>query len=70
MAKGKGKTTSNRNKCYLTTSKPSFLTTPSPGYPSTPRNQDSDLKFQLIIMIEDFKKDINNSLKEIQEEQW
>jgi gas vesicle protein len=29
--------------------------------------QDCDLKSHLMMMIEDFKKDINNSLKEIQE---
>jgi hypothetical protein len=28
--------------------------------------QDPDLKWHFIMMIEDFKKDINNSLKEIQ----
>ena len=37
------------------------------GYPNTLEKQDSDLKSLLIMMIEDFKKDINNSLKEIQE---
>ena len=30
--------------------------------------QESDLKSHLMMMIEDFRKDINNSLKEIQEE--
>ena len=39
----------------------------NPGYPNTPEKQDSDLKSHLMMMIEDFKKDINNSLKEIQE---
>ena len=39
----------------------------NPGYPDTPEKQDSDLKSHLMMMIEDFKKDINNSLKEIQE---
>jgi chromosome segregation ATPase len=33
----------------------------------TPKKQDSDLKSHLMMMIEDFKKDINNSLKEVQE---
>jgi hypothetical protein len=33
----------------------------------TPEKQDLDLKSRLMIMIEDFKKDIKNSLKEIQE---
>ena len=35
----------------------------SPGSPNTPEKQDSDLKSHLMMMIED----INNSLKEIQE---
>ena len=41
--------------------------TASPGYSNTPEEQDLDLKYNLMKMIEDFKKDINNSLKEIQE---
>jgi hypothetical protein len=39
----------------------------NPGYPDTPEKQDSDLKSHLMMMIEEFKKDTNNSLKEIQE---
>jgi hypothetical protein len=38
-----------------------------PGYPNTTEKQDSDLKSYLIMVIKAFKKDINNSLKEIQE---
>ena len=41
--------------------------TASPGYPNTPKRQNSDLKSYLIMLVEDFKKGINNSLKEIQE---
>jgi hypothetical protein len=33
------------------------------GYLNTPEKQDSDLKLYLMLMIKDFKKDINNSLK-------
>jgi hypothetical protein len=51
----------------LALSEPSIPTTASPGYPNTPENQDSYLKSYLMMLIEDFKKDINNSLKEIQE---
>jgi hypothetical protein len=51
----------------LGTIRPSSPTTASPGYPNTPRKQDSDLKSHLKKMIEDFKDNINNSLKEIQE---
>ena len=39
----------------------------SPGYPSTPKKQDSVLKSYLMMVVEDLKKGINNSLKEIQE---
>jgi gas vesicle protein len=42
-------------------------TTASPGYPNTPEKQDLDLKSYLMMLVEDFKKDIDNSLKEIQE---
>jgi hypothetical protein len=38
-----------------------------PGYPNTPEKQDSNLKSYLMMLIEDLKKDINNSLKEIQD---
>jgi translation initiation factor 2B subunit (eIF-2B alpha/beta/delta family) len=33
------------------------------GYPNTSEKQDTDLKSHLMIMIEDFNEDINNSLK-------
>jgi hypothetical protein len=39
----------------------------NPGYPNKPEKQDSDLKSYLMMMVEEFKKDMNNSLKEIQE---
>jgi hypothetical protein len=39
----------------------------SPGYPNTPEKQDSDLKSYVMMLVEDFEKNINNSLKEIQE---
>jgi gas vesicle protein len=65
MAKGKGKNISNRNQGYLASSEPSSPTTLSHGYPNTEK-QDSDLKSHLMMMTEDFKKDINHSLKEIQ----
>jgi hypothetical protein len=39
----------------------------SPGYPNTPEKQGTDLKSYLMMVVEDFKKGINNSLKEIQE---
>jgi hypothetical protein len=67
VARGKGKNLSNRNQGYLASSETSSLTTASPGYSKTPQKQDSDLKSHLMMMIGDFKKDINNSLKETQE---
>jgi hypothetical protein len=67
MARDKSKNIRNRNQGYMTSSEPSHPTTANPGYPNTPEKQDSDLKSLLMMMIEDFKKDINHSLKEIQE---
>ena len=57
----------NRNQEHWASSEPSMPTTGSPGYPNTPKKQDSDLKSYLMMLVEDFKKGINNSLKEIQE---
>ena len=42
-------------------------TTANPEYTNTPENQESVLKSYLMKIIESFKEDINNSLKEIQE---
>jgi hypothetical protein len=56
---------SNRNRGYLASSEPNSPTIASPGYTITLEKQ--DLKSLLMMMIEDIKKDINNSLKEIQE---
>jgi hypothetical protein len=39
----------------------------SPKYTITSEKQDMDLKSLLMMMMEDYKKDINNSLKEIQD---
>jgi hypothetical protein len=65
MVRGKCKNLSNRNQGYFE-SKLSSPYTASPGYPKTMGKQDTDLKSHLMMMIEDFKKDINISLKEIQ----
>jgi gas vesicle protein len=67
MARGKGTNISNRSQSYLASSEPTSPTLARPGYPNTTEMQDSDLKSHLMMMIEDFKKDINTSLKEIQE---
>ena len=63
----KRKNRSNRKQGYLASSEPNSPTIARPGYPNEPEKQDSDLKSLLMMMIEDFKKDINNSRKEIQE---
>ena len=67
MVRGKHKNRSNRNQGFLTASEPNSPTMANPGYTTTPEKQDKDLKPLLMMTIEDFKKDINNSLKEIQE---
>ena len=66
MVRGKCKNINNRHKGYVASSEPSFSITARPGYPITLEKQDSDLTSFVMIMLEDFKKDINNSLKEIQ----
>ena len=66
MDRGKGKNISNRNQGYLASSEPSSPTTASPRYPNASEKQDSDLKLHLMMIVEDFKKGINISLKEMQ----
>jgi hypothetical protein len=66
MVKGKHKNLTNRNQDNSASSEPSTSTTMSPRYPNIPEKQVSDLKSYLMMLVEDFK-DINNSLKEIQE---
>ena len=67
MVKSKHKNLTNRNQHHSSSSEPSTPTSASPGYPKTPEKQDSDLKSYLMMLVEDIKKDFNNSLKEIQE---
>jgi hypothetical protein len=67
MAKGKQENLTNKNQDHSPSSKPSTPTSPSPGHPNTPEKLDPDLKAYLMMMLEDIKKDFNNSLKEIQE---
>jgi hypothetical protein len=67
MAGGKHKNRSNRNQGYLASSEPSSPTIVSLAYIITPEKQDMDLNSLLMMMMEHFKKEINNSLKEIQE---
>ena len=67
MANGKCKNLTNRNQDHSPSSESSTPTPPSPGHPNTTENLDPDLKTFLMMMVEDIKKDFNNSLKEIQE---
>ena len=67
MAKGKRKNLTERNQDHSPSSEHSTPTSPSPGQPNTPKKVDPDLKAYLVMMVEDIKKDFNNSLKEIQE---
>jgi hypothetical protein len=63
MAKGKHKNLTNRNQDRSPISEPSTHTSPSPGHPNTPEKLDPDLKAHLMMMVEDIKKDFNNSKK-------
>ena len=65
MVRVKGKNISNRKQGYLASSEPSSPTTMSHGYPNILEKQDSDLKSHLMMMIKEFKMDINNSVKDI-----
>ena len=65
MAGGKRKNRSNRNQGYLASSEPNSPIIASPGYIIAPEKQDMDLKSLLMMMMEDYKKDISKSLKEI-----
>jgi hypothetical protein len=67
MAKGKCKNLTNRNQVHSLSPETSIPTSPSPGHTNTPEKLDLDLKEYLMMMVEDIKKDLNNSLKEIQE---
>jgi hypothetical protein len=66
MVKGKHKNLTNRNQDHSPSSECSTPTSPSHGHPKTPEKLDPDLKAYLMMMVEDIKKDFNNSLKEIQ----
>ena len=67
MAGGKHKNRGNRNQGYLASSEPNFDTIASPRYTITQEKQDMNLKSLLMKIMEDFKTDINNSLKQTQE---
>jgi hypothetical protein len=64
--KGKCKNLTNKNKDHSPSAEPSTPTSGRPGYLNTTKKLDPDLKAYLMMMVEDIKKDFNNSLKEIQ----
>jgi hypothetical protein len=64
MAKGKRKNPTNRNQDHSPSSEHSTPTPPSPRNPNTTKKLDQDLKAYLMMMVEDIKKNFNNSLKE------
>jgi hypothetical protein len=66
LERGKQKIIRNRSQYKWKPSEPSSPTT-SPEYTNTPENQEANLKTYLMKIIDFFKEDINNSLKEIQE---
>jgi gas vesicle protein len=67
MAKDKCQNLTNRKEDHSPSPEPSTPTSLSPGHPNTPEKLDPDLKAYLMMMVEDIKKDFNNSLKEKQE---
>jgi hypothetical protein len=67
MAKGKHENLTNRDQDHSPSSERSTPTPPSPGHPNTSKKIVPDLKAYLMMMVEDIRKDFNNSLKEIQE---
>jgi chromosome segregation ATPase len=67
MSKGKQKKLTNRNQDHSPSSEPSTPTSPGSGQHNTSEKLDLNLKVYLMMMVEDIKKDFNNSLKEIQE---
>jgi predicted nucleic acid-binding Zn-ribbon protein len=65
MAKGRSNNLTNRNQDHSPSSEPSTPTSAGPEYLNIPEKLDTDLKAYLMMMVEDIKKDFNNSLKEI-----
>ena len=52
---------SNRNQGYLASSEPNSPIIASPGYTITPEKQDMDLKSLLMMMMVNFKKEIQEN---------
>jgi hypothetical protein len=67
MVKCKHKTIRNRSQNTWASSESSSPMTASTEYSNIPENQKADLKSYLMKIIVSFKEDINDPLKEIQE---
>jgi len=67
MPRSKHRNPSNRSQDYMASSEPNSLTKANTEYKNTPEKQDLDLKSHLIMMMEDVKTDIKNSLREMQD---
>jgi hypothetical protein len=63
VVKGKHKNLTDRKQDHSPLSERSTPTPPCPGQPNTPKKLDLDLKAYLMMIVEDIKKDFNNSLK-------
>jgi len=66
MTRGKHRNPINRNQDYMASSEPNSPKA-NTDYPNTPEKQVLCLKSHLIMMMKDFKKDIKNSIREMQE---
>lgn len=67
MVKGKRRNLSNRNQDCLASSELSYRTKESTGYPNTLEKHSLVLTSHFVIMIVDFKKNINKFLKGMQD---
>ena len=67
MAKGKCRNVTNRNQGNMAAAEHKSPLIASPGYPNTPKKQDLDVKSLVVMLLQEHMKDINKSLKEIQE---
>ena len=61
MAGGKHKNRCNTNQGYLSSSQPNSPTIASPGYTIPPEKQDMDLKSLLMMVMEDFMREIKEN---------
>ena len=59
MVGDKHKNRSNRNQSYLASAESNTFTIESPGYTIIPEKPEMALKSLLIVMMEDYKKEIN-----------